>query len=129
MAGLLAMEERVLPVGEAVVERAHQLGELGTALDLHHPQRSFADLDDPALGRPARLLDHRRDLGCLHAAVDDLEGGLARDLAPDRVHGPQRRLVLLGVDAELGAGLLGDDRERREQALLGVIVETLERER
>ena len=53
----------------------------------------------------------RRDLGRLDAPVDDLEGGLARDLAPDRVDGPERRLVLLVVDAELRAGLLGDDSE------------------
>ena len=129
VAGLLAVQERVLPVREAVVQGAHQLGELGTALDLHLPERALADLDHPALGRAARPLDQRRDLGRLHAAVDDLERGLARDLASDRIDGPQRRLVLLGVDAELGAGLLGDHGERREHALPGVVVEPLERER
>ena len=118
VAGLLAVEQRVLPVREAVVERADQLGELGATLDLHEPQRTLADLDDAALGGPPRPLDQRWDLGRLHAAVDHLEGGLARDLASDRVHRPQRRLVLLGVDAELGAGLLGDHGERREHALL-----------
>ena len=129
MPGLLAVEEGVLAVGEAVVERAHQLGELGATLDLHEPERALADLHDAALGRPARPLDQRRHLGRLDAPVHHLEGCLARDLASDRIHGPERRLVLLGVDAELGAGLLRDHRQRREHALLGVVVETLERER
>jgi len=57
-----------------------------------------------------------------------LESGLARDLAPDRIHGPERRLLLLGVDAELRTGLLRDHRQRREHALPGMVVESLERE-
>ena len=95
-----------------MVEGAHQLGELGTTLDLHDPQRALTDLDDAALGRPARPLDQRWDLGRLQPAVDDLESSLARDLASDRVDGPQRCLLLLRVDAELRAGLLRDHGER-----------------
>jgi len=33
----------------------------------------------------------------------------------DRVHGPQRRLLLLRIDAELGTGLLGDHRQRQSR--------------
>jgi hypothetical protein len=129
MAGLLAVEERVLPVREAVVERADQFGKLRSSLDLHEPERTLTDLHDTALRRPACFLDQRRDLGRLHAPVHHLERGLTRDLATDRIDRPERRLVLLGVDAELGTRLLCDDRERREQALLGMLVETLERHR
>ena len=95
-----------------MVQRSHQLGELGATLDLHEPQGALADLHDAALGRPPRLLDQRGNLGRLDAAVDHLQSGLTRDLAPDRVHRAERGLVLLGVDTELGARLLCDDRQR-----------------
>ena len=48
---------------------------------------------------------------------------------PIGIDGAQRRLLLLGVDAELRASLLRDHRQGGEHPLAGMVVETLERER
>ncbi len=111
-----------------MVQRSHQLRELRTALDLHEPERALAHFHHLALGGAPRLLDQRWDLGRLEAPVHHLERCLPGDLASDRVHRPERRLVLLVVDAEFRACLLRDDGQRREDAFLRVVVEALERE-
>jgi len=124
--GFLAVQERVLPVGEAVVQRPDQFRELRPSLDLHHPECTLSHLHHLALRGAPGLLDQRWDLGRLDAAVHDFERSLAGDLAPDGIDGAERRLVLLVVDPEFGAGLLGNHGERRQHALAGMVIETLE---
>ncbi len=127
--GLLAVEQRVLTVREAVVQRADQLGQLGPALHLHLPQGLLAELAHAGGQRPAGAQQQRRHVGGLELAVDHLERGLPGHLAADRVHAAERRLGSILVDAEVHAGVVGDHRQRAQQAFAAVLVELLERDR
>src|SRR5450755_4561692 len=49
MPGLLAVQQRVLSVRKAVMERADQFSEFRTPFDLHQPQRTLTDLDHLSL--------------------------------------------------------------------------------
>ena len=126
VAGLLAVQQRVLTVGEAVVEDPEQLGELRAPLHRHLPEGALPELGDGG-GEPATgAQDEGRDVRRLEAAVEHLERGLPGDLPPHRVEAAQGRLPPLVVDPEVGPGGLRDHLEGGEDPLPARLVEPVQ---